>query len=256
MRFAGAAVNRPRERAKARQHRGVKIGAGAGDDARGEGRGVELVLGAGDEHAVERVAVSLCARSEGACAEADRHAGEAGGGARAAAGLPGMGMGEHREPQRQHRDDHAGLVDARARRQAMLGSGEARHHHGEPQQRRRVVADGRQRRDHRRRNTRGGNRGAQMVNRFGPRALAAPQQEADLLERGAFDQLLDWIAAIGELAFNDRADAGFGDDDPVEEPSVGGCATVTHDDASGSDRARTPRSGAMTPRNASISERR
>ena len=43
---------------------------------------------------------------------------------------------------------------------------------------------------------------------------------------------------------------------PVDEPSLVGCATVTQEEASGSERARTPRSGAITLRNASISDRR
>ena len=50
-------MQRPGERADGRGQRGRHVGAGGGDDARGEGRGVHAVLGGGDPVGVDRLDV-------------------------------------------------------------------------------------------------------------------------------------------------------------------------------------------------------
>ena len=202
--IARAAVNRAAQRTQCREHGREEVGAGARDDARGEGRGVELVFGACDQHAVERFDFPFGGGRAGDPSEqASRHA--------AAAGR--SWSGRLRERERELADDELGAIDSCARRLTAIPRGEARHHGFEPQQRRRVITDGGERVGDRSGHLRAVNLGTQRGDFFGDGPLATPQQEANLLERRVRNDFLDRITAIRELALVDRADRRLGHDD-------------------------------------------
>ncbi len=162
------------------------------------------MLGACDQHAIERLDFPVGGGRTGDPSEqASCHAGSAG----------RSWSGGLRECERKLADDQLGAIDSSARRLATIPRRETRHHCREPQQRRRVVTDRRERVGNRGRHLRAVDLGTQRGDFLGDRTLATPQQEAHFFERRVRDDLFDRIAAIGELAFVDRADRRLGDDD-------------------------------------------
>ena len=96
-----------------------------------------------------------------------------------------------------------------------LERGQRRHRDFQPQQRRSVFAHRVQRRGDPFRHFGPRDHLAQSRDFAGPRPLAVPEQQADLLERRARDQFSDRIAAIRELAVDYRAHRRLGDDHAV-----------------------------------------
>ena len=162
------------------------------------------MLGACNQHAIECLDFPFGrGRSGHPSEQASRHAGAAG----------RSWSGRLCECERELSDDQLGTIDSSARRLTPIPRGETRHHCGESQQRRRVVTDGCERVGNRGRHLRAMDLGTERGDFLGDRTLATPQQEAHFFERRVRDDFFDRIAAIGELAFVDRADRRLGDDD-------------------------------------------